>query len=268
MNEDSCALAAEHSMRHVGATIAVAVANSKDTRLAGAHSRVDAGVDLAVFHGKIEVGGDGGALLTRVVGDESVTVDGRPVGEVYTEDVELMALVIAVVFAALNALEGRDGGVLQAHVVGFQLLFPIGVLGGQLVLGLRRVRAIEEGNNVLIQGVDFQDAADDVGQAAEDAEGLVAVLVSIAPGTPIHALAPGLLKTGGEGEHIHETGAEDEFPGGVDGTVSIGGVEVGSVGGLVGDGRDIGDSLVHERSRVIFRDLLAGKTPELAGDSA
>lgn len=227
MSKYSSLLATEHSVRHIGAIIAVAVANSPDTRQASPHTRVRSGINLVTEHSQTQLFGKIRPLLTGVVGNEGITINRRAIGEMNTENINLSGTVPVLHLAAiLDALEGRNCFVLQAHIVRLQLGLPVGVFLRQFGLLVRRLRTVHESNDIRVQGVYFQHAADDIRERTQDTEWLVPVLISIAPRAPVHALAPGFLQTRYVGENVYETRAQDDFAGGVRLAIGVLGPEV------------------------------------------
>lgn len=263
MSIHSSTLTAVHSMRYVGAVVAVGITNTPHTRQARAETRVSLGIDLTTEHLQSHLLRDRRGLLSGEVGDERVPVHGVTLGEVQTENIILAALVILVLLAVLDALDTGDSPVVETDVVRLHDLLPVGVVLGQDLLLRVCLRAVEEGDDVAVQrAVDFQHAADDVLETAEDTEGLVAVLIAVAPGAPVHALTPGLVETGGVGQDIAQTGTQDDLASGVLLAVGVGGFE-----GVV-NGFDGGDGVVDDGRGVVAQDLLASCAAEVGGDGS
>lgn len=263
MSKHCSPLTTVHGVRDISAVVTVGVTNTPHTIQASAQTRVGLGVNLATEHLETHLGGQARALLAGVVGDESVAVDGVTLGEVQAEDIMLTALGILVFLAVLDALDAADGAVVQTDVVGLDDLLPVRVVLGQDLLLSVGLCAVQEGNDVAVQGaVDLEHTADDVLEAAQDTKRLVAVLVAIAPRTPVHTLTPGLVKTRGVGKDVAETGTQDDLAGGVLLAFRIGGLE-----GVL-DWLDGGDGLVDDGGCVVAQNLLAGSVAEVGGDSA
>lgn len=202
-------------------------------------------------------------LRSVVVGDESVALDGLTLGEVHEEFVELAALVVLVGFPVLDALDLSDGAVVEANVVRFHDVSPVRVGLGQNVLLLRGVGAVQEGNEVIVQGgVHLKGAANDILQSTQDTERLVTVLVAIAPGAPEDTLTESFLETGGVREDVTETSAQDDLAGCVGLARGISSFED------VVDGLDRGNGSVDDAGGVVTEDLLSGGTTEFSGDGS
>lgn len=263
MRKNSSTLATEHSVRHVGAVVTICITDSPHTRQRSPQTRVRLRVDLVIQHLEAKLVGDSRALRSVEVSDESVALDGLTLGEVHEELVELAALVVLVGFAVLDALDLGDGAVVEADVVRFHDVPPVGVGLGQNILLLGGVSAIQEGNEVVVQGsVHLKGAANDILQSTQDTERLVPVFVAIAPGAPEDTLAESFLQTGGVREDVTETSAQDDLAG-----------RVGLAGGIGGfkdvlDGLDGGNGSVDDGGGVVTEDLLAGGATEFSGDGS
>lgn len=263
MCKDSGALATEHSVRHVGAVVTVRITDSPHTRQRRPQTRVRLRVDLVTQHLEAKLVGDIRALRSGVVSDESVALDGLALGEVYEELVELAALVVLVGFAVLDALDLSDGAVVESNVVRFHDFFPVGVGLGQNSLLLGGVGAIQEGNDVVVQGsVHLKGAANNILQSTQDTEWLVTVFVAIAPGAPEDTLAESFLQSGGVREDVTEASAQDDLAGRVGLAGGIGGFED------VVDGLDAGNGSVDDSGGVVTENLLAGGATEFSGDGS
>lgn len=261
MSKHRSLLTTVHGMGHISAVVTVGITNTPHTSQTSAKTLVRLRVNLATEHLQTQLGGQVRALLAGEVGDESVPVDGVTLGEVQAEDVILATLVILVLLAVLDTLDAGDGAVVQTDVVRLDDLLPVWVAVGQLLFLGFGLRAVQEGDDVAVQGaVDLKHAANDVLEAAQDTKRLVAVLVAIAPGAPVHTLTPGLLKTRSVGKDVAETGTQDDLAGGVLLAVRIGGFEE------VLDGLDGGNGLVDDGRCVVLQDLLAGSVAEVGGD--
>lgn len=263
MSEHRSPLTTGHGMRDISAVVAVGITDTPNTSQTSAQARVGLRIHLVTEHLQTHLGGQAGALLAGVVGDESVPVDRATLGEVQTEYVMLATLLVLVLLTVLDALHAADGAVVQTDVVSLDDLLPVRVVLGQDLLLSVGLCAVQEGNDVVVQGaVDLEHAADDVLEAAQDTKRLVAVLKTIAPGAPVHTLTPGLVETRGVGENVAETGTQDDLAGSVLLALRIGGFED------VLDGLDGSDGLVDDGGCVVAQDLLAGSVAEVGGDGA
>ena len=170
----------------------------------------------------------------------------------------------------LEAGDGRDGAVVDGDVVNLQVFLPAGEL--LLRVGARSsgVSAVDEGNHVGIEGDHLADGAGGVGEGPEETEGLVGVLVAVAPGAPEDALAPVFADARGGGEDVAEAGSEDDFAGG-DGSLKLGGCVRGGdneVGVFSVAGGDVGDGAVDHGDGAVVGKLLAGCPAEVGGGDA
>lgn len=100
-------------------------------------------------------------------------------------------------------------------------------------------------------------------QGSKDTVRLVAVLESIAPGTPVDALSEGFAEAGGGGEVIDETGGQDDLACRVLGTLGVFGAEDGGCVGAV-HRSDRGDGVVDEGGCAVVErgDLVPGRIAE------
>lgn len=173
---------------------------------------------------------------------------------------------VLVRLAILKALNGGNGAVLDLDVPSIELLLPICVCRSGLGLSLRGLGAVDERDDVGELGVHLQHAAKHVRQVAEDAKGLITVLVAIAPRAPEDTLAPGFLQTGSIGKHIPHTGAENDLTSSV---VLSRGIDNRERSDCVStNGSDRLDGRVLDMSRGVLEDLLASQGTELGGGSA
>ena len=252
-------LAAEHGVRHVGRAVAVGVTNGPHASDVGTLALRDN--DLVVADVEVHLGRQVGELNGREVGDESAAGDRLALGEVHAELVELLGggPVLATI---LDTLDRRDGAVLNLDVPGLELLLPALVLGSGRGLALRGLGAVHKGDNVGELGVGLEDTAESVGDVANDSQGLVPVLVAVAPGAPEDTLTPSFAQARGLGEHILQASTQDNLARSV---LLAGAVGHGKRGeGVVALGHDGGDSRVLERGGVILGDLLASEATELS----
>lgn len=203
-------------MGDIGAVVTVGVTNRPDARHASAQTSVSLAVDLAAEQLQAHISGQAGTLLGGEVGDERVAFDRITLREMETEDIELSALVVHVLLTVLDTLDAGDRAVIQTDVVRLHNRLPVRMVLLQDSFLVGGLRAVQECNDVFVQrAVHLQHAPNDILETAQDTKGLVAVLVPIAPWTPVHALAPCLVETGGAGQDIPETGTQDDLAGGV-----------------------------------------------------
>ena len=264
MSIDSSTLTTEHGMRNVSAVVAVGITNGPDTSQASTQTGVGLGVNLGTQHVQAQLLRQGRELLRGEVGDEGVALNRLTLREVHQELVKLSALVILVFLAVLDPLNAGDRAVVQTDSVRVDNSLPVRVSRLQADLLLGNLRAVQEGNHVLVQrAVQFLDTTDDVQEAAQNTNWLVTVLVSVAPRTPVDALPPGLCNTGGFGQDIAESSAQHDLAGGVLLTRRISRLE-----GVVLRRLQRGNLGVNDGRGVVLLDLLPGCTAELRRDSA
>lgn len=162
---------------------------------------------------------NGGALRTREIGEEGRALDGGTVVQVDTEQIvhwvcrEICACRTGTAAPVLQPRDGRERLVVDGHLVNRQIALPVGTKGG-FGRGAPRggVGAIHEGDDIGVERGDFADQARDVVEVREDAQGLVRVLVAVAPRAPVDALGPVLLEPGGIRDEVPEACGYDDAP--------------------------------------------------------
>lgn len=190
MQADSRPLTAPQGMRQVRRVVRVRIAD----RIHARHVRQQAArlvrVQALAVDGHAQVPPDARRLLLGERHQEGGALDGRALGEVDAEEVVLgharqarVGVPVGVV-AVLQAVDGRDRAVLDGDVVQRQVLLPLRVGRRRGGAALRRVGAVDEGDDVLVERQDFLDRAGGLVQRDEQAEALVGVLVAVAPGAP------------------------------------------------------------------------------------
>ena len=117
-------LGAEHSVRDIGGTIVVGIADSEDTSLVGPHRSGD--LDLSVLHFETHLSWEGRGLVGREVNEESITLDGLAFSELQEELVILcVRSIIPVLSTILDTLERGDRAVIDGDVPSLELLPPV-----------------------------------------------------------------------------------------------------------------------------------------------
>lgn len=262
MNVDTSLLSSVHGVGNVGATITVGITDGEDTNLVGAHA--GGNIDLVVDDLKTHLSGQVGRLNSGEVDDDGIAVDGLASGEVQTELVELLVgVLVAVLAAVLKTLNRGDGTVVNGGVPGGKLLLPVGNLGSGAGFAISGLRAVDEGDDIIVQSVSLQDVGQHVGDITDHAEGLVTVLVAITPGAPEDTLAPAVFQAGGSGKHIPNTGSQHNLAGGVVLALAVSDSEGGEVTSAPGDNGV--HSLVGEVGSGVLRDLLTRQRSEGSG---
>lgn len=214
MDVDCSALTTEHRVGHVGAVIGIGITHAEDTSLTGPHA-IEVDLDLLVLrHVKAHLGRKCGALDGRKIGNESVALDRLAVSEIDDKFVELqIGGLVLMNLAVPRVFNASDGAVLDLDVPCIQLLLPALVLGRCSSFAFGGLGTVDKGNYVTEQGVDFHYTVEYIGNAAENTERLITVLVAVAPGTPEDALTPGFSQTGGVGEDILHPSPEHDLAG-------------------------------------------------------
>lgn len=264
MNINSSALAAKHCVRNIGSPVAVGVSNSVDARVVGFHVGRD--LNLGASHVEVEILSNIGILRVGEVCDERAALDALPVGEVDSEQIKFTVFSgVVVVTAALEAVDRDNAFIVYSHIVSFQLSLPVGVLVRQSLSLLGSVGTVDKGDDVLVELPDLNHTADHVTQATQDTKGLVAVLVAVAPRTPVDTFAPAFFDAGGVGQDIFHSGTQDNPTCCVFQTLGVGGLVVRAVVDRL-HGRHSG--VLHRCGRVVSRDLLARKVSEHGRNSS
>lgn len=216
MRVDSRLLAGVDGMGHVGDVVRVRITNGVGAGDIGDEALGLVGVQAAAVKGDAQLGADVGLLLIREGDEEGSPLDRGAVVKVHAEQVVLgrssQTRVRVGVVAVLEARDGCDRLVVHGHVGDLQVLLPIreGGLGRGARLG--RVGAVGEGHHVAVQGGHLAHETGDVLQGPKETEGLVGVLVSVAPWAPVDTLAPVVLKAGSGGEVVFQTSSKDDLP--------------------------------------------------------
>lgn len=214
MHKDTSLLASVHGVGNVGAAIAVGITHSKDTSFAGAHTSSD--IDLVVDEIETHLGRKSRSLNSWDIDHDGVTLNWLTGSEVNQELVELsVGVLLAVLAAILQTLNGGDGAVVDGGVPPSELLLPIRDLGGGASLALRGLSSVDECDDIVILSVSLEHVGQLVGDITDQTEGLVTVLVTIAPGAPEDTLAPSVLEARSRGKNILNTGSQHDLAGGV-----------------------------------------------------
>lgn len=163
MQIDSRPLPREQRVRHVGHVIRVRIADGVHagdvrSKTLGAVGREPAAVQLDA-HGLADVG----PLGLGEAGEEGGALHGLALGEVDAEQVVLgrrgQAGVGCRVAAVAQPLDARDRAVVHRHVVNLQVPVPTGKAGVGGGARRGRVGAVDEGDDIRVQGGDLADRA-------------------------------------------------------------------------------------------------------------
>lgn len=216
MRVDSGPLAAIDGVWDVCNIVRVRITDSVGAGDVGYEALVWVRIQAAAVQRDAQVRADSGLLLVREGDEEGGSLDGGTIVQIYTEEVVLgrsgQAGIRGRVVPVLEASDGQDRLVVDSNVRQLQVFLPVREGGFGRGSSFGGVGAVGEGHDVAVQRGDLTHGAGDILQGREEAEGLVGVLVAVAPRAPVDSLAPVILEAGSARQVVLQAGSEDDFP--------------------------------------------------------
>lgn len=213
----SSPLTGEESMGHVGGVVSVGITNGVDTRNVGDQTRTAISLESSTVQRNTSLLSNIRALLIRETRQERSALNGLALSELNAEKIKLRdrrkAGISVVGVTVLETLDLCDGSVVDCNVVQLQVLPPLGkILVCEGLCGAV-VGSVDKGVHVGVEGCHLSDEAGDLVERGDETEGLIGVLVAVAPGTPEDALAPVLSNTGRVREKVLDASCENDLAG-------------------------------------------------------